>query len=126
MNKPLTNSPAPDDRTSRLANSIAVGYLAFILVALVAILLVGLVANNDDKERGRSTRQCPGYAVGTVDPGTCQPYGPAGAPPAGTSHAGSNPGTVRKPAAQPKAPAVKAPAAPAVKAPAPPPVRLTK
>jgi hypothetical protein len=106
----MTKLPAPDDRASRLVISVAASLLVFALVVLVALL----AADVDDD----SSRHCPGYAVGTVDPVTCLPYGSAGAAPAGTNHSGSNSGTVRKPA-QPKAPAAKVPAAP--KAPAAPP-----
>lgn len=106
----------PDDRVSRLVVSAAVGALVFGLVVLFALL----VADVDDGSDG-SSRRCPGYTVGTVDPVTCLPYGSAGAPPAGTNHSGSGSSTERKPAAPPKAPApaAKVPAAP--KAPAAPP-----
>lgn len=83
-------------------------------------MLVALLAADVDDD---SSRRCPGYTVGTVDPVTCLPYGSTGAAPAGTNHSGSNSSTARKPV-QPKAPAVKAPAAKvpaAPKAPAAPP-----
>ncbi|MFE4580174.1 hypothetical protein [Streptomyces chartreusis] len=124
---PMTKLSAPDDRTSRLVVAAAVGILVFGLVVLFALL----VADVDDEDSGHSSHRCPGYAVGTVDPVTCLLYGSAGAPPAGTNHAGSNSSTPRKPAAPPKAPGLKAPAAPkvpaapAAKAPAPP-VRSTR
>ncbi|MFD9395017.1 hypothetical protein ACFWBB_31095 [Streptomyces sp. NPDC060000] len=98
-----------DDRTSRLIVSAAAGVLVFGLVVLFAILVADV--DIDDDSDGRS-RRCPGYAVGTVDPVTCLPYGSGGAAHAGTNHSGSGSSTARKPAAPPKAPAAKAPAAP--------------
>ncbi|MFE2181394.1 hypothetical protein [Streptomyces sp. NPDC059455] len=81
------------------------------MVALL-VLFALLVADVDD-DRGHPGRCAPAVA-GTVDPGTCLPYGRAGAAAAGTNHSASS---ARKPAQkQPKAPA----------APKAPPVRLTK
>ncbi|QOV40214.1 hypothetical protein IM697_18505 [Streptomyces ferrugineus] len=108
MTKPsLTKFSAPNDRTSRLVVSVAVGALVFGLVVLFALL----VADVDD-DSDSSSRRCPGYVVGTLDPVTCLPYGSAGAAPAGTNHAGSGSSTARKLAAPPKAPAPKVPARP--------------
>ncbi|MFJ4084951.1 hypothetical protein ACIP2Z_39160 [Streptomyces iakyrus] len=110
MTKPsLSKLSVPDDRTSRLVVAVAAGVLVFGLVILFSVLL----ADVDDDSDSHSHR-CAGYAVGTVDPVTCLPYGSAAAPPAGTNHSGSGSSTARKPAAQPKAPAPapKAPAAP--------------
>ncbi|MBK3639524.1 hypothetical protein [Streptomyces sp. MBT33] len=120
-------SPLPNDRNSRLIVSVAVGLLVFGLVVLFALLVAEVDVDDDS-----TSRRCPGYAVGTVDPVTCLPYGSSGTA-VSTNQSGSSGSSPRKPAqAQPKAPvakppaAPKAPAAPAVKAPAPPPVRLTK
>ncbi|MDH6449599.1 pyruvate/2-oxoglutarate dehydrogenase complex dihydrolipoamide acyltransferase (E2) component [Streptomyces sp. SAI-119] len=120
--------PPPNDRTSRLIVSVAVGIFVLALVVLVAFLAADV---DVDDSNGSSGRCAPAFA-GTVDPVTCLPYGSTGAA-AGTNNSGSSAQKPKAPAAKPpaapKAPAPaapKAPAAPAVKAPAPPPVRLTK
>jgi hypothetical protein len=101
--------PLPNDRTSRLIVSVAVGVLVLALVVMLACLVA-------DDDSDSSSRRCPGV-VGTVDPVTCLPYGSGGVAAPGTNHSGSS---AQKPAQrQPKAPAVKVPTAP--KAPAAPP-----
>ncbi|MFJ1552770.1 hypothetical protein [Streptomyces mirabilis] len=116
--------PLPNDRSSRLVVSVAVGLLLFGLVILFSLL----VADIDDGDLDGSSGRCTPAIAGTVDPVTCLPYGSTGAAAAGTNNSGSSAQKQpRAPAAKPPAaPKVPAPAAPAVKAPAPPPVRLTK
>jgi hypothetical protein len=99
--------PLPNDRTSRLVVSVAVGVLVFGLVVLFALLVANVDVDDDS-----TSHRCPGV-VGTVDPVTCLPYGSSGGAAAGTNHSGSSGSSTRKPAqTQPKAPAAKAPAAP--------------
>ncbi|MFI7299307.1 hypothetical protein [Streptomyces sp. NPDC050121] len=92
----------PNDRTSRLVVSVAVGLFVFGLVILFSLLAADI--DVDDDSDGSSGR-CAPAVVGAVDPVTCLPYGSTGA--ASTSNSGSS--TQKQP-----------------KAPAPPPVRLTK